>query len=75
MVGTAPDAMRPVPLPTLRFHLRPQLRVRPAEIRRGGILADLDNAAADRAGAGKMLEQRLAVAAADRARERRRGPR
>ena len=33
------------------------------------ILADLDDAAADGAGAGEMLEQRLAVAAADRAGE------
>ena len=40
--------------------------MRPAEVRRCGILADLDNAAADGAGAGEMLEQRLAVAAADR---------
>ena len=45
------------------------MRVRPAEIGRRGILADLDDAAADRAGAGEVLEQRLAVAAADRARE------
>src|ERR1700733_16113025 len=42
-----------------------QLRVRPPETGGGGILADLDNAAANRAGAGEMLEQRLAVAAAD----------
>ena len=49
------------------LRLLAQLRVRAAEVGRGGILADLDDAAADRAGAGKMLEQRLAVAAADRA--------
>src|SRR5512146_3160793 len=47
----------------------PQLRVRAAEVGRGGILADLDDAAADGAGAGEMLEQRLAVAATDRARQ------
>src|SRR6266481_724687 len=46
-----------------------QLRVWAAEVGRCRILADLDNAAADRAGAGEMLEQRLAVAAADRARQ------
>src|ERR1700722_19973618 len=49
------------------FRLLAQLRVRPAEIGYGGILADLDDAASDRAGAGEMLEQRLAVAASDRA--------
>ena len=43
--------------------------MRPAEVGRCRILADLDDAAADRAGAGEMLEQRLAVAAADRAGE------
>ncbi|MEH2587151.1 hypothetical protein V1273_000990 [Bradyrhizobium sp. AZCC 1721] len=43
--------------------------MRAPEIRRGGILADLDDAAADGAGAGEMLEQRLAVAAADGAGE------
>ena len=37
----------------------------------GEILADLDDAAADRARAREMLEQRVAVAVADRARERR----
>jgi hypothetical protein len=35
------------------------LRVRAAEVEGGRILADLDNAAADGAGAGKMLEQRF----------------
>jgi len=54
---------------TRLLRLLPQLRVRAAEIGRRGILADLDNAAADGTGAGKMLEQRLAVAAADRAGE------
>ena len=44
-----------------------QIRVRAAEVGGGGILADLDDAAADGAGAGEMLEQRFAVAAADRA--------
>src|ERR1700704_3659108 len=43
------------------FRLLPQLRVRPAEIGRRGILADFDDAAADGAGAGKMLEQRRAI--------------
>src|SRR5947207_2101498 len=46
-----------------------QIRMRAAEIGGGGILADLDDAAADGAGAGKMLEQRIAVAPADRAGE------
>jgi len=44
-----------------------QMLVRPAKIRRGGVLTDLDDAAADGAGAAKMLEQRFAVVAADRA--------
>src|SRR5258708_20857454 len=43
--------------------------MRTAEVGRRGILTDLDDATADRAGAGEMLEQRLAVAAADRARQ------
>ena len=54
-----------------RQRLVRQLGMRPAEIRRRRILADLDDAAADGARAGEMLEQRLAVAAADRARQRR----
>jgi len=37
--------------------------------RGGGVLADLDDATADGAGAGEVLEQRLAVIAADRAGE------
>src|SRR5690349_363330 len=41
----------------------------PAEIRCGGILADLEDAAADGAGAGEMVEQRLAIVAADSAGE------
>ena len=45
--------------------LLPKLRVRATEVGRSGILADLDDAAADGAGAGKMLEQRLAVRATD----------
>src|SRR5260370_27169335 len=49
--------------------LLPQLRVRTAEVGGGGVLADLDDAAADRAGAGEVPEQRLAVIAADRAGE------
>src|SRR5258708_23694666 len=49
--------------------LLPQLRVRAAEVGCGGVLADLDDAAADGAGAGEVLEQRLAVIAADRAGE------
>jgi hypothetical protein len=52
-------------VPLLR--LLSQLRVGAAEVGRRGILADLDDAAADGAGAGKMLEQRFAVIAADRA--------
>src|ERR1700739_4270419 len=51
------------------LRLLPQLRVRAAEIGRRGILADFDDAAADRAGTGEVLEQRLAVAAPDRARQ------
>src|SRR5260370_33565218 len=43
--------------------------VRAAEVGGSRILADLDDAATDRTGARKMLEQRLAVAAADRAGE------
>ena len=46
-----------------------QMRVWPAEIGGSFILADLDDAAADGAGAAEMLEQRLAVAAADGAGE------
>ena len=42
-----------------------------AEIRRGQILSDLDDAAADGARPAEMIEQRLAVAAAHRAGERR----
>src|SRR5262249_40620420 len=44
-----------------------ELLMRAAEIGCGGILAGLDDAAADGAGAREMVEQRLAVAAADRA--------
>src|SRR5207249_9910694 len=46
-----------------------QMRVRAAEVGRSRILTDLDDAASNRTGARKMLEQRLAVAAADRAGE------
>src|ERR1700680_941407 len=45
------------------------MRMRAAEVGRSRILADLDDPATDGAGAGKMLEPRLAVAAADRAGE------
>ena len=41
-----------------------------AEIRRGGVLAGIDDGAADGAGAGEEIEQRVAVAAADRALQR-----
>src|SRR5262249_32155785 len=44
--------------------------MRPAEVGCLGILADLDDATADRAGAGEQIEQRIAVAPADRASER-----
>src|SRR5438046_2296953 len=40
-----------------------------AEIWRRRILTYFDDAAADRAGSGKMLEQSFAIAAADRARQ------
>src|ERR1700721_2986664 len=43
-----------------------QIRMRAAEVGGGGILADLDDAAADGAGPGEMLEQRLAAAPAAR---------
>src|SRR4051794_9520276 len=46
-----------------------QRRVRPAEVGRRRVLADADDAAADRARAGEVVEQELAVAAADRAGE------
>ena len=46
-----------------------QRRMRPAEVRCCRILPDLDDAAADGAGAGEVLEQRFAVVAADRAGE------
>src|SRR5882757_5534682 len=62
--GILCEAIRPVSLRLLR-----QIRMRPAEIRRSRILADLDDAAADGAGAGKMFEQRFAVVAADGAGE------
>ena len=45
--------------------------MRAAEIRRGRILADIDDAFADGAGAGELLEQRIAVALADRLGQRR----
>src|SRR5882672_2870164 len=45
------------------------MRVRAAEVGCGGILADLDDAAANGTGASEMLKQRLAIAAADRARQ------
>src|ERR1700744_2138424 len=48
------------------IRLLAELRMWAAEIGRGGILADLDDAAAYRAGAGEMLVQGLAVAAPDR---------
>ena len=44
-------------------------RMRAAEVGRGGILTDLHDAAADRARAREMIEQRVAVAAPHRARE------
>jgi hypothetical protein len=43
-----------------------QIRVRPAEIRRRRILADIDDPFADGAGPGEMLEQCIAVTLADR---------
>ncbi len=43
--------------------------MRAAEVGRGGILTDLHDAAADRARAREMIEQRVAVAAPHRARE------
>ena len=56
--------------PSRAFSLRLlQRRMRSAEIRCCRILADLDDAAADGAGAGEVLEQRLAVVAADGAGE------
>ncbi len=58
--------VRPSRAPLLRLLQR---RMRPAEIRRRRILADLDDAAADGAGAGEVLEQRLAIVAADGAGE------
>ena len=63
------ERRRKQPSSAASIRLLSQLRVRTAEVGRGGILADLDDAAADGAGAGEMLEQRLAVVAADRARE------
>ena len=44
--------------------------MRAAEVRRRRILADLHDAAADRARAREVVEQGVAVAAADRAGER-----
>src|SRR5689334_16472858 len=46
-----------------------QRRLLPAEIRCSGILADLEDAAADGACSCEMLEQRLAIVAADGAGE------
>ena len=46
-----------------------QRRMLPAEVGRGRVLADLDDAAANGAGAAEVLEQRLAVVAADGAGE------
>src|SRR5436305_393399 len=43
--------------------------MRAAEVGRRGILADLHDAAADRAGAAEVFEQRIAIAAPHRARE------
>src|SRR5439155_20161025 len=65
--GRENGTRREVVLFSLR--LLPQRRMRPSEIRRCRILADLDDAAADGAGAGEILEQRFAVVAADRARQ------
>ena len=62
-------ASAPLPTQWYAYSASSQLRVRPAEVGRRRILADLDDAAADRAGAGEMFEKRLAVAAADRAGE------
>src|ERR1700730_15662687 len=45
--------------------------MRAAEVGRLRVLADLDDAAPDRARAGKQIEQRVTVAPADRARKRR----
>src|ERR1700756_3778828 len=59
-------AMTVLESPALSTRLLRQMFMRPAEIGRGRILADLDDAASDGAGAGKMLEQRFAVIAADR---------
>ena len=53
----------------LRHRRIRQARMRAAEIGRGRILSDLHDAAPDRARAGEMLEQGVAVAAPDRARE------
>src|SRR4029079_15350792 len=55
----------------LFFLLFRQIRMRTAEIRRRRILPHLEHALADRTGALEMLEQRFAVAVADRARQRR----
>src|ERR1700730_18561310 len=55
--------------PTFSVRLLAQLRVRTAEVGRRRILADLDNAAADRASAREKLEQRFALAGTDRARQ------
>ena len=51
------------------FRLVRQIGQWAAEIGRGRILADLDNAAADGAGAGEVVEQRFTVTATDRAGE------
>jgi hypothetical protein len=48
-----------------------QRRMGAAEIRRAGILAELDDAAADRARACEEIEKGVAIRPADRARERR----
>src|SRR5712692_9875510 len=56
---------------SVAFSIRflPKMRVRSAEVGRRRILADLDDAAADGAGAGEMFEQRFTVVAANGTRQ------
>src|SRR5262245_12279613 len=54
--------------PRQRRHIR-QAGMRAAEVGRGRVLTDRDDALADRSGAGEVVEQRVAVTAADGARQ------
>ena len=61
---------RPADIGITQGRLAPALGALAAEIGGGGVLPGLDDAAADRTGAGEIVEQLIAVAHADRALQR-----